>query len=122
MVVKSSNRVTFGLPPEQEPQKMRLMAKIQIAASLAAVLLFFGGLNSVLHPGKKVIVHPPSPGADVLNEAGTIQVISSTASRLFGAVRMCIGAAIGVWVARTMAPGSYRLTRAPTTVGNNNQQ
>ena len=76
-----------------------LITKIRIAALIIAAFLVVGGCKAALHPKLRLV--GVSQAAQVESEPRrpyTVQLVTSQSSRVFGIVRMLMGAGLALYV------------------------
>jgi len=86
---------------------MNLINTVRVIVSLLAVVLFFSGLGSAMHPKYKVVARPGKPLPSV-GEFSAVEITASTSSRVFGITRVLAGAGLAGWVVWTFRPGKIR--------------
>ena len=76
-----------------------LIAKIRIVALIIATFLLVGGCDAALHPKLRLVgVSPTAQAESQPQPIYSVELVTSQASRVFGIVRMLIGAGIALYV------------------------
>jgi len=76
-----------------------LITKIRIVALIIAAFLVVGGCKAALHPKLRLVgVSQTAQVESEPRQAYTVQLVTSQSSRVFGIVRMLIGAGLAFYV------------------------
>ena len=86
---------------------MKLIDTMRLIALLLAVVLFFSGIRSALHPKYKAVRNPGTQSASA-GEYNFVQVTPSSSSRVFGLARVLTAAVLAGWVVSTFYPGKSK--------------
>ncbi len=89
--------------------KLSLLAKLRIGAALLAALLLIGGYGAAVHPKLRMVVPRRAPNESPAGLVpGRVELETSTSSRVFGVVRMVLGAGLAGWVVWTLRLQPFR--------------
>jgi hypothetical protein len=105
----TAGRIDASLPGPQV--KLNLLNTVRLAVMGLAAVLLFSGVNSAMYPGYKVIAHPNQHRA--VGEFNTVEIETSTSSRVFGIARVLAGTGLAGWVLWTFYRGRIWVGKRP---------